>query len=241
MKAYLEPQEIDLLEGAARCFRDRLLIRLTFRLACRISESLGIAVADIDFDRATVTITHLKKRVKRSCPACGANLSRAHVFCPGCGRPVDRAIIEEREHRPTRNIPVDGETLRMAREYIDRGGPVVVGDKELLFGISRGQAWRIIRDCAQRAGLPRLVNPESGKVHNVSPHKLRDAFAVLAVKRNDSGDGLRMLQEQLGHRSIETTMRYRKVAGTELRKWYDGIWGEGHVAKKYGNETDGGG
>jgi len=42
--------------------------------------------------------------------------------------------------------------------------------------------------------LPRLVNPETGKVHNVSPHRLRDAFAVNAVKTDDSGDGLRILQ-----------------------------------------------
>jgi integrase/recombinase XerD len=34
-----------------------------------------------------------------------------------------------------------------------------------------------------------------------------------------------MLQEMLGHKSIETTMRYRKVAGEELEKWYQGLWG----------------
>jgi integrase/recombinase XerD len=46
------------------------------------------------------------------------------------------------------------------------------------------------------------------------------------VKRDDSGDGLRMLQEHLGHQSIATTMQYRKVAGEDLvrqavgdRKW----------------------
>lgn len=71
-----------------------------------------------------------------------------------------------------------------------------------------------------------MVNPESGRVHNVSPHRLRDAFAVNAVKHDDSGDGLRLLQEQLGHVSIATTMRYRKVAGKELKEWYRKLWEE---------------
>ncbi len=76
----------------------------------------------------------------------------------------------------------------------------------------------------EEAGLPRIINTETGKIHNISPHKLRDAFAVHAVKHNDTGDGLRMLQEHLGHQSFNTTARYRKVAGEEHRRWYDDLW-----------------
>ncbi len=83
-----------------------------------------------------------------------------------------------------------------------------------------------MKECAERARLPKLLNNETGKVHNVSPHKLRDAFAVNAMKRNDSGDGLRLLQEHLGHQSFNTTAKYRKVAGEEHREWYDKLWKE---------------
>jgi len=55
---------------------------------------------------------------------------------------------------------------------------------------------------------------------------LRDAFATRAVKLDDSGDGVRMLQEQLGHANIGTSMRYRKVAGKELKEWYRKLWEE---------------
>ena len=72
--------------------------------------------------------------------------------------------------------------------------------------------------------MPKRVNPETGKVHNVSPHKLRDAFAVMAVKQNDSGDGLRMLQEHLGHQNFNTTAKYRKVSGKEHHDWYQKLW-----------------
>ncbi len=33
-----------------------------------------------------------------------------------------------------------------------------------------------------------------------------------------------MLQELLGHKSFDTTARYRKVAGDELKEWYNKLW-----------------
>ncbi len=58
----------------------------------------------------------------------------------------------------------------------------------------------------------------------MSPHRLRDAFAVHAVEVDDSGDGLRLLQEQLGHVSFNTTARYRKAAGDDQKEWYSKLW-----------------
>jgi len=86
------------------------------------------------------------------------------------------AMLKEQEHRRQRVLPIDKETLGMLGEYIERGGPVMRDGKRLIFGINRHRAWQIIKECAERAGLPKLVNPDTGKAHNVSPHKLRDAF-----------------------------------------------------------------
>lgn len=224
VKAYLEPSEIERLEAAAKNLRDRLLIRLLFHLGCRISEALALIVEDIDFIHKTITIQHLKTRLNLSCQNCGARLSKSHKFCPSCSNSVEKAIAQAREHRRVRTLPVDDETLRTLKEYIKRGGAVTRDSKNLLFGINRHRAWQIVRKCAEKAGLPKLVNPETGKMHGVSPHKLRDAFAVNAVKVDDSGDGLRMLQEHLGHQSFNTTAKYRKVAGDELKNWYEKLW-----------------
>ncbi len=202
MKTYLEPEEVELLEKAGTNVRDRLLIRMFFRLGCRISEALGLSVEDIDFERGTVTIEHLKSRIRLSCPKCGAMLGKRHKFCPACGDDVQKALTLEQEHRRIRSLPIDSATLEMLRDYVRRGGPISRGGEMLVFGINRHQAWRVVRDCAHRAGLDNLVNPETGKVHGVSPHRLRDAFAVHAVKLDDSGDGLRLLQEHLGHASL---------------------------------------
>jgi integrase/recombinase XerD len=145
-------------------------------------------------------------------------------------------LFKEEEQRRQRVLPVDNETLGMLKEYIQRGGPVMRGDKRLIFGINRHRAWQIVSECAKRAGLPKLVNPETGKVHNVSPHKLRDAFAVHAMKLDDSGDGLRLLQEHLGHQNFNTTAKYRKVAGEEHREWYQKLWNVVPETMEQGNK-----
>jgi len=226
MKTYLELHEIAMMERAATNLRDKLLVRLLFHLGCRISEALALRVEDIDLDQGTVTIRHLKARVELHCSKCKARLGKSHKFCPVCGHGVDKAEAEEKEHRRLRTLPLDSETLGTLQEYIGRGGPDLKNGKKLIFGINRHRAWQIIRDCAERAELPKLINPETGKVHNVSPHKLRDAFAVHAVKLDDTGDGLRLLQEHLGHQSFNTTAKYRKVAGEEHRQWYQRLWSE---------------
>jgi len=233
MKTYLDTEETKQLENAATCLRDRLIIRTLTHLGCRISEALALEVKDIDFGQGTVTIEHLKLRLRLACPRCKASLGKANVFCPKCGCKVEEVVAEAKEHRRVRILPIDPDTLRMLRDYVTRGGPVNGGGKMLIFGIGRGQAWRIVRDCAKKAGLDRLVNPETGKTRGVSPHRLRDAFAVHAMKLDDSGDGLRLLQEHLGHASFNTTARYRKVAGEEHREWYQRLW-----EKEKGHDAD---
>jgi len=224
MKAYLEPDEVSQMEKAASNLRDKLLIRLLFHLGCRVSEALSLTPDDIDFIKSTVMIIHLKYRTRISCAGCGQRLGRYHAFCPVCGNKVDKAQTEQQEHRRQRVLPIDSDTLKLLKEYIQRGGPVVRDGKSLIFGINRHRAWQIVKQCAEKAGLPKLINPETGKLHNVSPHKFRDAFAIHAIKLNDSGDGLRMLQEHLGHQSYNTTEKYRKVSGEEQQQWYQRLW-----------------
>jgi len=225
-KAYLEPEEVVSLEESATNLRDRLLIRSLFRLGCRISETLALSIEDVDTQHCTVVIQHLKYRIKLVCPHCNAGLGKSHSFCPKCGTKVDDAVAQAKEHRRVRALPIDSETMEMLKDFIHRGGPVTKEGKTLIFGINRHRAWQVLKECAERAGLPHLINPENGRQRGISPHRLRDAFAVHAMKLDDSGDGLRLLQEHLGHASFNTTAKYRKVAGKEHRQWYEKLWEE---------------
>jgi integrase/recombinase XerD len=224
MKTYLNPSEVAMLEAAATNIRDKLLIRVLFRVGCRVSEALALTVGDVDVERGTLVIQRLKARLKLSCNQCGQGLGRSHIFCPKCGNKVEEAQVEQQKRHRQRVVPVDSDTLDMLQEYIKRGGPVFREGKLFIFGIHRHRGWQVIRTCAERAGLPKLVNAETGRVHNVSPHRLRDAFAVHAIKLNGTGDGLRLLQEHLGHHSFSTTARYRKISGTEHQEWYERLW-----------------
>ncbi len=91
MKAYIEPEEVAMMEEAASNLRDKILIRFLFHLGCRISEALALKVEDIDFANGTVTIVHLKRRVKLTCPNCGAGIAVSHSYCPKCGVKVNEA------------------------------------------------------------------------------------------------------------------------------------------------------
>ncbi|MBM3120397.1 MAG: integrase [Chloroflexi bacterium] len=225
MKTYITTEEIELLENAATCLRDKLLIRLLARLGCRISEALALDVKSIDFIRCTVTIQHLKSRIHLACLNCNVRLAKSDIFCPKCGNKIGEALAKEKQHCRMRMLPIDDGTLKMLRIYINKcSDTVTTDDKQLIFGFNRHRAWQIITECAKRANLPELINPETGRVHNISPHRLRDAFAVHAVQIDDSGDGLRLLQEHLGHQSITTTMRYRKISGEEQQKWFAKLW-----------------
>jgi len=73
----------------------------------------------IDFEQGTVTILHLKTRIRLSCPKCKARLGRRHQFCPECGEEVSKSKKRQQEHRHIRTLPVDRDTLQMLRDHID--------------------------------------------------------------------------------------------------------------------------
>lgn len=232
-KEYLEPAETKLLEEAATCLRDQILFRLLRVLGCRVTEVLSLREEDFDFQRRQVVIIHLKASTNLTCPYCiergakpaEARLSRKSKFCPHCGKAVDKAIRKKQEHRQQRTLPIDVATLEMVRKYLDQGGGVTRDNELFLFGISRQRAWQIFREYSDKLGLPDLINRATGRVHHVSPHKMRDSFAVQAMKVDSTGDGQRMLQEHLGHAKFDTTAKYRKVAGEEQEDWFNKVVG----------------
>ena len=47
---------------------------------------------DINLTQGTVTIQHLKSRIKLACPQCGARLGKSHSYCARCGIKVNKLV-----------------------------------------------------------------------------------------------------------------------------------------------------
>lgn len=71
--------------------------------------------------------------------------------------------------------------------------------------MDRIQLWRLVKMYAKRAGIDA----------NISPHSLRHSFATHLLA---GGADLRLVQEMLGHASIQTTQIYTHVEHSRLKK-----------------------
>lgn len=140
MKTYLEPEEVGLMEKCTGSVRGKLLIRLLFRLGCRVSEAIAITVSDVDFEQENITILHLKTRSILSCPYCKARLARRHRFCPECGAQTSKFISRANKLRKQRILPVDKDTLELLQEYIRQNTPLTTENSRLIFSINRHRA-----------------------------------------------------------------------------------------------------
>lgn len=71
--------------------------------------------------------------------------------------------------------------------------------------IQRQQIWRMIKYYAKKGGIEK----------NISPHTLRHSFATHLL---DNGADLRIIQEMLGHSSINSTDRYTHLSQSHIQK-----------------------
>lgn len=205
----IRPELAERLIAVATNPRDKAFIALLARSGVRISEAVQLKVSDVDFQRGTLKIVHLKERSRLKCPHCKEPLGKRHLFCPVCGNKVAQAIREKVEQRRQRIIPIDPNTLHLIDEYIQwrrkfpYRGPLV-------FPFSRQRGWQLIEKLGRRAGIKGL-----------HPHSLRHLLATTWVSK---GLDVKKLQVLLGHASIATTMEYVDSSFEQLRSEYEKLW-----------------
>jgi tyrosine recombinase XerC len=116
----------------------------------------------------------------------------------------------------TRVVVVGRQALEVLREYLERGRPRLetkAGQRALFLNrlgtrLTDRSARSIVERWRVRAGLPQ----------HISPHTLRHSFATHLL---DGGADLRVVQELLGHESLNTTQVYTHVTQAESRRAYD--------------------
>lgn len=125
----------------------------------------------------------------------------------------DGCLIVEGKGSKQRIVPVSPVAIDLIQEYLPQRARLNIkpDSQDIIFlnrrggKMSRIMVFYIIRDLAAAAGI----------LKTVSPHTLRHSFATHLL---EGGASLRVIQELLGHESLETTEIYVHLDRSRLRK-----------------------
>lgn len=112
-----------------------------------------------------------------------------------------------------RTVPFGEQASLAMQDWLEQGRDALAGETRALFVGSRGaridqrQVRRIVERAGQRAGLS-----------DITPHTLRHTAATHTL---EGGADLRVVQEMLGHSSLQTTQIYTHVSAQRLRRVYE--------------------
>ena len=238
---FLTEMQVHNLLKAARNPRDRALIELIYGTGCRTCELTSMRVEDIDFSSHKIRVNGK------------ANRTRFVLFGP----PAAKALREYLGTRQKGFVFLDGKPtqhghLRQApsggwhcvwREYKKehpegerhtkffgiRSTPTFTDAlakfRKLMknINLTRPIGQRPLSGGALNRSL-RLVGARAG-IERVTARMLRHSYATHLL---DHGADIRVIQELLGHRKLETTQIYTHVSRTKLIGTYENCHPRGH-------------
>lgn len=125
----------------------------------------------------------------------------------------DGFLIVEGKGSKQRIVPISPRALDLINQYLPQRSQLNIkaDAQDIIFlnrrggRMSRVMVFYIIRDLAEAAGI----------LKKVSPHTLRHSFATHLL---EGGASLRVIQELLGHESLETTEIYVHLDRSHLRR-----------------------
>ncbi len=125
--------------------------------------------------------------------------------------------LKRREKRRFQRIVlVDSATINVIKKYLEAYN-ITTGK---LIRISDRRVRQIVYETGVRAGIPRVG------VKKIHPHHFRHSHCVAWIRKNPSMEGLRKLQQRLGHASLNTTAHYLQFAFSEQQEEVDSVLSE---------------
>jgi site-specific recombinase XerD len=128
-----------------------------------------------------------------------------------------RFVRVQGKGRRERVVPFGAPAAAALASYLDRGRPQLRRD-----GATAAALW--LGPSGRRLSVRSLANVlnqallRAGQLKHLSPHKLRHACATHLL---EGGADVRLVQELLGHQSLQTTQAYTQITSTRLREVYD--------------------
>ncbi len=192
-RKHLTPLEVDRLLQAAKDnprtgVRDRCLIFLMFRHGLRVSEACSMQLDQVDLDSRVLHVQRLKGGLSTTQP------------------------LRAEELRLLRSwLQLRSRWLRRWKKIAAERSETAVWDHQALFLSTRGTAisrktfWALLRRYGEAAGLS--LPPH--------PHMLRHACGFALA---DQGADTRLIQDYLGHRNIQHTVRYTATNAQRFEK-----------------------
>jgi integrase/recombinase XerD len=193
-----------------RVLRDRALLEFLYGTGARISEATSLDIDDLRLSpgRATPRPPHGMPDSKASASVSSTRSADTVAYDP--------VVMLTGKGGKQRLVPVGRYAVQALEAYLVRGRPALAvharKSTPAVFLNARGGrltrqgAWGVLAEVAGRAS-----------VAGVSPHTLRHSFATHLL---DGGADIRVVQELLGHASVETTQVYTLITVDKLREVY---------------------
>ena len=115
-----------------------------------------------------------------------------------------------------RRVLVDAATLEILKNYCESVGI----KKGRIFNLTSRRVEQIVYEAGKAAGISKVGTK---KLH---PHHFRHSHAVAWVRKNRTMEGLRKLQQRLGHTNITTTAHYLQFATGEQEAEVESVFGK---------------
>ena len=177
----------------------RLIIHLLYGCGLRVSEPLNLRVRDVDFERLRLTIRDPKHGNDRV-------VGLPHVLAEDMRLQIARArLVWERDRMD--ELPVQ------LPDGLDRKYPYARFDWNWFFvfpldhSCKHPRTGEVVRYHCLDGIVQKAMRDATTKLglRGITPHSLRHGCATHLL---DGGTNIRVIQELLGHRSVETTMTY---------------------------------
>ncbi|SIS43382.1 integrase/recombinase XerC [Corynebacterium appendicis CIP 107643] len=191
--------EINADAASPEAARDRAMLELLYATGMRVAELTGLDVADIDASRRLALVTGK------------GNKQRVVPFGESAAASLDAWLSRRPELLASRSSTASSSDAASSSAVSEASASTA--DSGALFLGSRGgridqrQVRRVVERAAQRTGDSEL-----------SPHDLRHSAATHML---EGGADLRVVQELLGHSSLQTTQIYTHVSAQRLKSVYD--------------------